>query len=407
MNSTSIDVVSLMVKRLTLQQKYQVLSVSQKFEEASSKALAEHEALTTTNKSDSHDGNTMKCFMGTHFAGEDTNLINYKWIEDEDTRKNILSRLPGLKVAFFDDINEETLRDLSEFCPKLECISITESDLGSLYKQPNLLHFDGMSDNESLNELHEVYPSLTGLLVDTESFGQTESNALREGIQNLQMEVSDMNWKPVLSSPAMKTVEVLKLSEVNETDMNFVAPKLLEIQLESSLKDEKSLKDFCISLGKSLSVSSGVRSLTLRFRKLSHEDAWTMPTSLFQSTKKLVSIELPRVVDNIDDILDVICSKNTDLTDLTIGYVLGPKKKRALDLISRLTNLESLIIDNEHIPETGEGLTIDDLNEFVDKNSIDGRLRFSFTLFQSQDFPGQEDFVFQTEWRDITWKKFN
>ena len=407
MNATSVDVVSLMVKRLTLQEKYQVLTVSQKFEQASSKALAEHEALTTTNKSDSHDGKKMKCFMGIHSAIEDTDLINYKWIEDEDTRRKILSRLPGLKVAFFDDIDEKTLRDLSEFCPKLECISITESDLGSLYKQPNLLHFDGMSDNESLNELHELYPSLTGLLVETSSFGLMKPIALREGIQYLQMDASDMNWKPVLLSPAMKTVEVLKLSEVNETDMSFVAPKLLEIQLESTLKDEKSLKDFCISLGKSLSFSPGIQSLALRFRGLSHEDAWSMPTSLFQSMNRLVSLELPLVINNIDDILDVICSKNTDLTDLTVGYVLGPKKKRALDLISKLTSLESLIIDNEHIPETGEALTIDDLNEFVDKNTVNGRLRFSFTLIQEQDFPGKEDFVFQTTWRDITWKKFN
>ena len=93
-------------------------------------------------------------------------------------------------------------------------------------------------------------------------------------------------------------------------------------------------------------------------------------------------------------------------------------KKGILDNISSLKYLRSLTIDNRDVLDYQDPLTQQELSDFVDRNTVDGQLRFSLTLFQDQDYPFQENTqcitdhsvplpytrtIWTTNWRGMEW----
>ena len=140
MNNVHIDVLKIIVQKLPLQQKFQLLTVSVKFEEASSLALKEHESLIT----DENIGRVKNNFMAQYPSITECDLIDRKCFgfKQAETAKRILSRLPGLKFAHFWFLCDEIIESLPSLCPKLECLSITnckyhEYGVHVLFKKPN------------------------------------------------------------------------------------------------------------------------------------------------------------------------------------------------------------------------------------------------------------------------------
>ena len=401
MNAVSIDILSLIIQKLPLQQKYQVLLVNQKFEEASSLILKEQTSLSTINlwnpqklKSVKLEEGRLKCFMDEHYVRITSDFIEPKWFGfgDIETEKKILSRLSGLKVIFLDHCHQETLKLLSSFCPKLECLAGHGYETPVLLKQANLRHYSSVLSIYSSNQLPNCYPSLTCLHTWGKDLNLLQPHSFREGLETLELDVFNINLESVFKSPAMKTVKRLKIR--GTTDVNFNAEKLKEIEVETYLHDQDSLNDLCSSLGRSLTNSPGCQSFCL---KSNNSKAWIMSPLLFYSMDRLESVSLPVRLKNTLEVLQVICSMNPNLEHISVGSVY---RSKILEIISSLTQLKSLFIDNSDRRRSQPALTLKDLDEFVDKNTVNNKLRFSFTLIQRKNFPGKDC---QVMWRGISW----
>ena len=110
-----------------------------------------------------------------------------------------------------------------------------------------------------------------------------------------------------------------------------------------------------------------------------------MPTIMFQSMTKLVKICLPQNITNTDEVLEIICSQNPLLEEISVANVCGSKKKKILDLIQSVPNLRSLKINNKYTSKAG--LSPKELDEFVNKIIVNGELKYPFTLLQHKHFP--------------------
>ena len=431
MNSVVLDVLINIIGKLPLIQKYQLLTVNQKLQEASNNTLKQQECLAAGDHK--FLARRRMCFMGQHCVKESHTInhacFNHETLDNvtnELAIKNILSRLTGLKVAIFASFDvvvcTHIMGYLAMFCPKLECLSLS-SNINHKFILPTVVHFEGIFVDEKVNQLAENFPSLTGLniqlnFVEKEhEFPKIDSAAFQEGIKTLMIQVKEnrhVDLTPLYSSPAMKTIESLSLNGIrshrNMKNINFVAPKLKKIRIVT-LEEFAPTHDFSFFLDQSLSKSPELQSFSFEVKPKSIY-FWMMSPKMFNSMTRLVSLSLPQALDNLHFILEVICSRNDDLENLSIGWVCGSsdKRKRILDLITSMTRLRSLTIDNSFIPQNQTVLSQAELNAFVDNNSVDGQLRFSFTLHQKQGYPGQEGTVWdygrvvmRTVWRGIEW----
>ena len=412
MNRVSVDVLSNIIERLPLFQKFQLFTVNKLFVEASKWALSKHQSLISLETQYvKNEPYKVECKLGGHSVDIVADFISYEWFEDEETEtaKYILSHLPGLKVAFLDEITEEAMEYLHNFCPKLECfVIVTMAEPAQFYKNPNLYHFVGKLKGDGLRQLKECYPSLTGIGLKGLHKLDFQSSFFREGIRNLDLLSCTTCVDTIFSSPAMKTVEKINLKmDTTKTDLKFRATNLKEIAIETELRKQPALRQLCTSLGNSLSSSPELRhfSFTLTF----HETVtWEMPTIMFQSMTKLVKICLPQNIKNTDEVLDFICSQYPLLEEISIGNVCGSKKKKILDLIRSFSNLRSLTINNEHVSEDEEGLSPEELDVFVDGITVNGKLKYPFTLVQYEHFPEdladeQPDNDGYVVWKGVEW----
>ena len=411
MNRVSVDVLSNIVERLPLYQKFQLLTVNKRFEEASKLALAKHQSLTSILQIHSKPFYRLECNMGGHIVRMYSNFIHPDWFsyEETETAKYILSHLPGLKVAFFDGITEETMEHLHTVCPKLQCFSTQRSEHAKFYRNPNLYHFEAKLDGDVIAQLNECYPCLTGIKVWGDDKVQLQSSFFREGIRNLNLKFFHTNFDAVFSSAAMKTVEEIKLAiidTVTKTDLKFSATNLKEISIETWLSDQPVLSELCTSLANSLAYSPELRDFS--FTSTYHSTVtWEMPIIMFQSMTKLVKICLPQHLQNTDEVLEIICSQNPHLEEISVGNVCGSKKKKILDLIQSVPDLKSLTINNESISGDEAGLSPEELDEFVDRITVNGKLKYPFTLIQCEDFPEdlaeEQDRWMQVDWKGVHW----
>ena len=409
MNELPVNVLEMMVQRLPLQQKFQTLCISKKFEEASSLALKQHQSLGTVLENGYKTSQT-KCNVAswTEHRIRDSDMIGQKWFSSKKTRKNILKRLPRLKTIAVHYFGKKGLSDLSLYCPELECLTDHDESLTEkLFKEPNLLHFKGDLCQDGLNELINCYPCLTHLSCSSSDVLDV-SGCFREGIQALDLNWKDQpKWDTLFLASAMKTVERLAMGVVEIEDLtnfSFVAPKLkeLDVAIHRFDCDDDDVLSVFESLRESLSFSPELQSLKLEFEGSS----LPMPPSLFDSTSQLLCVSLPRVSrTNTGEVLEVICERNPLLKELCIGQVSGSNeyKKKILDLISSLTQLKSLTIRNRSLTEV---LTTAELEEFVTRNTVNDTLRFCMELHQEENFPQEdsdESMFASTVWRGIHW----
>ena len=407
MNCVSVDVLCNIVERLPLYQKFHFLTVNKRFEEASKLALSKNQSLTSLLQIHSKPFYRLECNTGGHIVRMYEDWIHPDCFSYEQTEaaKYILSHLPGLKVAFFDGITEETMEYLHTVCPKLQCFSTQRSKHGQFYRNPNLHHFEAKLDGDVIGQLIECYPCLTGIKVCGGDKVELRSSFFREGIRNLNLKFFHANFDVVFSSPAMKTVEKMKLAILDtatNTDFKFCATNLKEISIETWLSDQPALSELCTSLGNSLSSSPELRHFSLTSTYHSTV-TWEMPTIMFQSMTKLVKISLSQHLKNTDEVLEIICSQNPLLEKISVGNVCGSKKKKILDLIQSVPGLKSLTINNESNPQDEAGLSPSELDEFVDKITVNGKLKYPFTFIQCEDFP--EDLAEeQGRWMQVDWK---
>ena len=406
MDTLCSDVLSKIIQRLPLQQKYQLLTVNQRFEEASTLALKEHSSLIIHFDVTCWDS-PLNCWKDQHVSRGSADFIDSDCFEVDNTRKSILSRLPGLTFAYINlMITDEIREDLSVYCPKLQCLYFSvvgNIERNTLFIQPSLqhFHFHEFANGDLFNQLLDSYPSLTDLNISGHDLTDIQPSFFREGIESLQIDYYyDVDWNAVFTSPAMKTVKKIELNQIDFVEIDFVAKNLKEIDLRSALGDKESLQQFCTSLSKSLSYSQELQSFSLRTRV----DAWEMPKSLFYSMNRLVSVCLPVELKNTNEIIEMICPKNPLLESISVGRVFGSKEENILDVFTPLTRLQSVYIDNTFIPQTEHGLTLEELNKFIDNNSVDDTLRFSFNLIQKENYPDEDSD--KTELRGITWQKY-
>ena len=400
MNDLPVTVLQIMVQRLPLQQKFLTLCISQKFEEASSLALKQHQSLGTIAVK-RYKTSQRKCNVAswTEHRIRDSDMIGQKWFNSKETRKNILKRLPRLKTIVVHYFGKQALSDLSLYCPELECLTDhDESSTDKLFNQPNLLHFVGNLSQDGLNELINCYPCLTHLSSSSSQVFNV-TGCFREGIQALDLKWEYYpEWNSLFLAPAMKTVQRLAMRCVNSKVMNFVAPKLKELDVGIDARKNNALL-LCESLRESLSFSPELQSFKLEFDGW---NPWPMPPSLFDSTSQLLCVSLTKdPLANTGEVLEVICSRNPLLEELCIGQVSGSNeyRKKILDLISSLTQLKSLTIRNGSLTEV---LTIAELEDFFTRNTVNDTLRFYMKLYQKQNFP-QKDSKRETAWRGIHW----
>ena len=227
MNDLTVTVLQMVVQRLPLQQKFQTLCISKKFEEASSLALKQHQSLGTILLS-GYKTSQRKCNVAswTEHRIRDSDVIGQKWFDSKKTRKNILERLPRLKTIAVYYPSEKALSDLSLYCPGLECLTDHDESLtGKLFNQPNLLHFKGDLSQYGLHELINCYPCLTHLSCSSSEVFDV-SACFREGIQALDFNWrNESEWNSLFVAPAMKTVQRLAMRVVDSEVMSFVAPE--------------------------------------------------------------------------------------------------------------------------------------------------------------------------------------
>ena len=405
MDFVSSDVLSKVVEKLSIKQKYQLLTVSVKFQEASDWALKKHKSLVTQLPQ-----GRVKCFVGDHLA-KVSDFIQDKWLEDKDEqlmRRHILTRLPRLKFFRCYSMNGDLMKDLSLYCPQLQCLDWYEISFGTscLTRQPYVLHVSStLPLNDFLaKQFLETFPSLEHVRLESEAL---ESSSFCEGMQTLNVNVSSSPSLTFLfSSPAMKTIKKMKLVGLQSaTKVSFNAPNLNELKLVSTFSANKQLnKQFCTLLSKSLSYSPRLTKFVL---KSQDTEPIKLPNLLFYTINTLTSITLPTRLENTDEVLEVICSMNVFLESVKIGSIfgdyLGWKKQRVLDSLSSLTKLKFLKIDNIFILEGEHALTLKELDGFITRNTVNGNLRFSFFLLQDQNFPGDEFSRGKTVWKGIHW----
>ena len=397
MDSVSVDVLSFIIQRLPLQQKYQLLTVSHKFEEASSLALKEHESIYLDRplfKSDS------QCFIGNHRRREEHDFIEERWFDSNRARRNILSRLHGLKTVCISELTKENMKDLQMFCPKIECLSCTKGSV--LPRLDYLVHFNGSLTRTTFNQLVTCFPCVTDLSIHVfPSEPILMPASFREGIQSLTLRSSSpLNWNTVFLSPAMKTVTKMMLDGVDTTDIYFKARRLQEFELNMFEVNDLSMETFCSNLSKSLSYAPGLQSFKWkRYSSL----VWKVSPSLFYSMNKLRTVVLSQQISNLDEVVEVLCSANPNLETVKIQAVYEQNKKKILDSVSTLTRLQSFVINNHSIEPKG-GLTLKELDEFVNSNRVNGKLRFHFSLIQAQYFPAELE-VDDVDWNGITWNR--
>lgn len=399
MNTVAPDVLSLMIKLLPVRQEFQVQVVNKKFREASILALKKQETICSFDWK-FPDDHCLSCFSDEHQAkGYDS--IPYKCFKDAIIRKRILSLLPGLKTAFFLYPSNGLQRDLSVYCPQLKCLNFRYSFNGfkrlQNIQQPSLLHLEVSLDAQSVNQLGNVFTSLIGLEANGAGVeaGQMQATSLRSGIKTLVLTNFSGNWKAVLSSPAMKTVEKIRITDDKSPDfpeMDFLAPKLkeLDIRFMSFVHTEEPF-DF---LARSLSYCPEVESFSLYVPVLL---GFSLPVNLFHSTPKLRSLSLPQV-SNLHQVLQTILSVSPQLKSLTLK---GVGEKSVLDVVSQFSRLESLVIDNLST-YIGLLLGIQDINDFLMRNTVDGNLRFECTLYQSAVFPSYNG-AKEIDYRGMNW----
>ena len=388
MNTIAPDVLSLIIGLLPVRQEFQVQAVNKKFREASILALKKQETICSFDWK-FPDDHCLSCFSDDHQAqGYDS--IPYKCFKDAIIRKRILSLLPGLKTAFFLYPSKGLQRDLSVYCPQLKCLNFRYSFNGftrlQSIEQPSLLHLEVSLDAVSVNQLANAFTSLVGLEANGAGIeaGQMQATSFRSGIQTLVLTNFSGNWKAVFSSPAMMTVEKIRITDDKSPEfpeMNFFAPKLkeLDIRFLSFVHTEEPFD----CLARSLSYCPQVESFSLYVPVLL---GFSLPINLFRSTPKLRSLSLPQV-SNLHEILQTVLSVSPHLKSLTLK---GVGEKSVLDVVSQFSRLESLVIDNQST-YIGLLLGIQDINDFLTRNTIDERLRFECTLYQSAVFPSYND----------------
>ena len=385
MDSATFDVLTFILQRLPLQQLFNLLSEqsfrNKKFLAAIIDALKKRVVLVSIKNELT---TKTSCFVNQHDSKGKQDWVPWKLIKKSKTRKRILSLLPGLKFAYLNVPVQGLMKDLSGYCKKIECLKFEMVDRTfSTYKLPSLLHYEGFINNRAINRLQHLFPSL--ICIRSEFTDLYDKSSLREGLKTLTVDFHFGNLSVICSSPAMKTIEELTIG-VYFFDENFtlIAPKLKKLDLQFNVYNE-SFPTLCSSVEKLLSHALNLSSLDWwYFHFLFQPTPQEMPKSLFRKTSQLLSLSLRFTILNLDEILQVISSMNPYLKQLQVqGVTESSKKKGVLDIISTsIPRLECLVIDNTN---HSNGITHHELIEFVQRNTVNGKLRFRFTL--KQKFP--------------------
>ena len=405
------DVLINIIKRLSLKEQFVCISVTQQLRLAAIQVLKQHDVLLAVSPDDGgfcgsqrkyffYNSNIKDCGCGRHKLKK-KGVIHPYFLEDSTTIGKILKYLPGIKVVHIDRYVKGIRKDISQYYPHIECL-VLEGYTDKLAPQPQVTHFSGYLENELISKLPQVFPKLTSLClqVDPRSTGKLNAECFQEGITRLKVRsyTSD-DWPTIFKSPAMRTV--IELGVNNSSlhgfgDRYFVAPNLISMNW---LNGGYNCEEEMTFILKSLCSSPLLQNLILETRIMPYP--LTVSVSLFTSFNRLKVIKLPTLVD-INKILQIVCRNNPFLEDVLVHEIKRDDGHVGLQEFSCLRNLKSLQIANEYIQD---GLSQEQLLEFVAQNQLEGQLRFLFTLQQQRNFPGNRDEKSQgIHWNGIDWK---
>ena len=239
---------------------------------------------------------------------------------------------------------EGILQNLSVYCKKIECLRFQSfsfySEGDSLGKQPNLRHFEGR-DIDIIPVNHLLYSSS---LTCIKTSGKCTSVANVEGLK------------------------IFKFHTV-----------------------------LCSFLEKCLSYTTGLKCFMQEQYRLEGALYFKLPTSLFKYTNKLETLTLDFAFTNITQVLQVVSAINQCLKEWKGSTVTGPLKKKVTDIISTsMPALEFLYINNEaqldYLYNRNENCIFldkfyeEELQDFAERNTVDGKLRLKFTFEQRCPF---------------------
>ena len=410
------DVLIEIIKRLSLKEQFVYISVSQQFHLSAIQVLKQHDVLLVVSPDDGGDcaaewedffeeSSVKNCGCGRHKLKE-KDVIDPFIFENPTTRGKILKYLPGIKVVHIDRYIEGIHEDLSKYYPNIECL-VLEGYSDKLELQPQVTHFSGYLEAALISTLPQVFPKLASLSlqIDERSKRTFNPQCFREGITRLKVSsyiYMSNNWPTIFKSPAMKTVMELELHNTSGArfgDKHFVAPNLISIDWKT--RDDEYEEQITFLL-KSLTFSPLLQNLILQTNCV--VDPREVSVSLFTSFNRLKVIKLPPLVD-INKILQIVCQNNLLLEDVLVYGISGNNGYVGLQEFSRLRNLKSLEIVNKFIGN--EGISQEQLLEFVAQNQLEGQLRFLFTLHQRKDFPGNADeWPKEIHWNSIKWNGY-
>ena len=406
---SSSDVLTDIIRKLSLQEQFVCISVTHQFQFAAIQALKQRTVLIVNRKQYGWDGtgrrytfqgsNVVNCGCGRHKLKK-KDLIDSVSFNKPNTIGNILAYLPGINVAHFGSYIKGIYKDLSEYCPNISCLVI-KGHSEELTSHPAVTHFAGSLNTAVICKLPQIFPKLTSLCLYGVSEGNFNEKSFREGITRLKLiEMSD-HWQTIFKSPAMKTLQELDIYvwHIHSYDgSHFVAPKLISIDWKTWNYEEQ--MTFIL---KSLCSSPLLQKLVLQDYSIRPQE---VSASLFTAFNHLKVMQLPLVV-GINRILLIVCRNNPLLEDVVVYGIGGDDGYVALQKFSRLRNLKSLEIVNQHIGKISkdEGISQEQLLKFVAENQQEEELRFLFTLHQRKDFPGKtEKMATEMDWNAIKWK---
>ena len=276
-----------------------------------------------------------ECFVGEHVSKESDSISLFKMGDAKITKRYFLFFLDSSSLILCK--GDRILQNLSVYCKEIECLKFQSSSFyfEGLGKQPNLRHFKGRNiDIIPVSQLLYSFPSLTCI----KTSGKCTSVANVEGLK------------------------IFKLHTV-----------------------------LCSSLKKCLSHTIGFKCLMWEQYRPEGALYSKLPTSLFKYKNELEALTLDFAFTNVTQVLQVVSAINPCLKELKVSRVTGPLKKEVTDIISTsMPTLEFLYINNEAqldiLYNRNEDRTFldkfyeEELQEFAERNTVDGKLRLRFTL---------------------------
>lgn len=318
-----------------------------------------------------------------------------------------MSRMSGLKYVQLEGLeNELTQRimvDISKHCPKVESLSYQEDATWNMSTvtvplMPSLTDVcvEAKAKHYGIHGLSHL-PNLTSLKVSGLYIQFGYDFVLRDGLKELDLRGYRMQEMDVIvSSPAIETLERISLDvDVSGLSSPFRAPNLkyLGVKCVSRIRRMYEAHDeTALNLIRSLPFCPNLETLNIR-----DIEEQTPSVESFRFLPKLKHVFLPSF-GNANQVIRALALNSPLIEVLRVTGMKDDGAEDALNAVSCLQHLKVLEIGNKG----HTGLTLKELEDFVVKNTVDGEMRFTFTLCHNEFLP--DPHLSKILWTLIDWR---